>query len=50
MFQYGFVMEFESVEDKDYYLDADPAHQEFKASLKGFVEKVGCLDYAPGVF
>ena len=50
MYQYGFVMEFETVEDRDYYLDKDPAHLEFKNNLKGFVEKVGCLDYVPGVF
>ncbi len=43
-------MEFESEEDWKYYLEKDPAHLEFKQSLKPFAEKVGCLDYQPGVF
>lgn len=50
MYQYGFVMNFENEEDWKYYLEKDPAHQEFKNNLKGLVEKVGCMDYQPGVF
>lgn len=38
------------MEDMYCYLDKDPAHLEFKNNLKRFVEKVGCWDYAPGVF
>ena len=50
VYQYGFVMEFASLEDRDYYVYKDPAHLEFKDSVKKFGVKVGCLDYAPGVF
>jgi len=50
VYQYGFVMEFESEENWKYYLDEDPAHGEFKKGLKDAVEKVGCFDYQPGVF
>jgi hypothetical protein len=50
VYQYGFVMEFESLEDRDYYVNEDPAHLEFKESVKKFEVKIGCLDYSPGVF
>lgn len=49
-FTHGFVSEFESVEDRDYYLNRDPAHLEFVASLKNVVKGVRVLDFEPGKF
>ena len=43
-------MEFENDADWQYYLKEDPAHIEFKKSLRDVVEKVGVVDYMPGVF
>lgn len=50
MYSYGFVVEFESDEDREYYVKKDPAHAEFVKSIAGLVEKVGIMDYQPGVF
>ncbi|KAI4862867.1 stress responsive A/B barrel domain protein [Hypoxylon rubiginosum] len=47
---HAFVVEFESIEDRDYYVDADPFHQEFKTFVAPFVEKVIVVDYSEGVF
>ena len=44
------MVEFASEEDRDYYTHEDPGHLEFKKSLKGMVEKVGVVDYTPGVY
>ena len=44
------MVEFASEEDRKYYVDQDPAHSEFKKSLKGVVERVGVIDYSPGVY
>ena len=48
-YSHAFVMEFESEEDRRYYLEEDPAHLEFVGSLGGVVEKVGVVDYTPGL-
>jgi len=45
-----FVSEFDSEEDRQYYLNKDPAHLAFVKSLAGVVEKVQSVDFAPGVF
>ena len=50
MYSHGFVVEFESEEDRKYYLEKDPAHLAFVESIKPLVDKVGCCDYMPGVF
>lgn len=47
---HGFVFEFESKDDCNYYVYKDPVHQEFTASLKDIVQNVRVLDYEPGVF
>lgn len=43
-------MEFASEEDRKYYVEEDPAHFAFKKSLKELVQKVGVVDYTPGVY
>ena len=47
---HGFVFEFESEEDRDYYLHKDPAHLEFVASLKDIIESARVFDFEPGVY
>jgi hypothetical protein len=43
------VSEFRDKEDRQYYLEKDPAHLEFVASLEGVIENVRVLDFEPGV-
>ncbi|KAK0290933.1 hypothetical protein LTR35_001654 [Friedmanniomyces endolithicus] len=49
-FTHGFVSEFQSEEDRKYYLEKDPAHLEFVASLGGLVENVRVVDFEPGKY
>ncbi|KAK5143279.1 hypothetical protein LTR04_001941 [Oleoguttula sp. CCFEE 6159] len=49
-FSHGFVSEFESEEDRRYYLEEDPAHLKFVASLKDIIQNVRVLDFVPGEF
>jgi len=49
-FSHGFVSHFESLEDRRYYLEEDPAHLAFVKSLEGVIEHVRVVDYTPGVF
>lgn len=49
-YTHAFVVEFASEEDRDYYTAEDPAHLEFKKFVRPLVEKVGALDYTPGVY
>lgn len=49
-FEYGFVMEFESAQDRDYYINEDPSHSAFVAkATSGFVEDIKVVDFEPGV-
>lgn len=45
-----FVSEFESEEDRRYYLEEDPAHLAFVKSLSGIVAKAQVVDFCPGAF
>ncbi|KAJ7105462.1 stress responsive A/B barrel domain protein [Mycena crocata] len=47
---HAFVVIFNSEEDRKYYLEEDPAHQEFVKSLDGIVEKATIVDYEPNEF
>ncbi|KAK3380994.1 hypothetical protein B0H63DRAFT_560785 [Podospora didyma] len=47
---HGFVVEFSSAEDRDYYVSTDPAHRAFVQSIGGLVEKLIVVDYTPGVY
>ena len=48
-FTHAFISEFQNAEDRKYYLEKDPAHLEFVASLEGVVENVRVVDFEPGV-
>jgi len=43
-------MEFDSVEDRDYYVNDDPAHDKFKKLAGEILEKAVVVDYINGVF
>ena len=47
---HGFVAEFASTEDRDYYVTTDPVHQEFVKSVGGVVEKIAVVDFVDGVY
>ncbi|RMZ79671.1 hypothetical protein DV738_g3176, partial [Chaetothyriales sp. CBS 135597] len=47
---HAFVVEFHGREDRDYYVNDDPAHAAFKELAGKAVDKVQVIDYAPGVF
>ncbi|KAK0625201.1 dabb-domain-containing protein [Bombardia bombarda] len=47
---HAFLSEFESQEDRKYYIEKDPAHLEFVKSVDGIVEKIQVVDFTPGVF
>lgn len=49
-YSHAFVVEFASEEDRRYYLEEDAAHLELKKSLKPLLERVGVVDYTPGVY
>ncbi|KIP04700.1 hypothetical protein PHLGIDRAFT_182708 [Phlebiopsis gigantea 11061_1 CR5-6] len=48
--EHAFVVAFRSAAERDYYLDADPAHQAFKASVREKVAGAVVFDFASGEF
>ncbi|TLS27552.1 hypothetical protein PpBr36_05392 [Pyricularia pennisetigena] len=48
--QYAFVAEFESPDDRDYYVAKDPTHQSFVKTAEQIIEKAIVVDYTAGVF
>ncbi|KAK3944366.1 stress responsive A/B barrel domain-containing protein [Diplogelasinospora grovesii] len=47
---HGFVVEFASTADRDYYVSSDPVHQTFKKDVATVVEKATVLDFTNGSF
>ncbi|KAK1752940.1 hypothetical protein QBC47DRAFT_387405 [Echria macrotheca] len=47
---HGFVVEFASVEDRDYYVAKDPAHMAFVKSIEDLVEKAIVVDFTDGEY
>ncbi|KAL2022811.1 hypothetical protein VTK56DRAFT_4627 [Thermocarpiscus australiensis] len=47
---HGFVVEFASAEDRDYYVTKDPAHLAFAKSLEGLLEKATVVDFIDGEY
>ncbi|KAA8645770.1 hypothetical protein EYZ11_005158 [Aspergillus tanneri] len=47
---HAFVVEFDSVEDRDYYVEKDSTHHAFIKSLDGVIEKAQAVDFTAGVF
>lgn len=47
---HGFVCEFATAEDRDYYVAKDPVHMDFVQSLDGKIKTVRAIDFEPGKF
>ncbi|KIH87317.1 hypothetical protein SPBR_05407 [Sporothrix brasiliensis 5110] len=47
---HGFVVEFATAADRDYYAKNDPAHLAYAASLRALVTKAVVVDFADGVY
>ncbi|KAF2755484.1 hypothetical protein EJ05DRAFT_478482 [Pseudovirgaria hyperparasitica] len=47
---HAFIVGFESLADRDYYVNADPVHAAFKARAGEVVERVLVVDYTVGEF
>ena len=47
---HAFVVEFESASDRDYYVNDDPTHGEFKKLAGKVLEKAQVIDFSDGVF
>lgn len=47
-YTHGFVVEFESEEDRDYYVSKDPAHQDFAKSVGELMQSAKVFDYEHG--
>ncbi|KAF9738768.1 hypothetical protein PMIN06_010498 [Paraphaeosphaeria minitans] len=47
---HAFVVQFASNEDRDYYVNQDPAHDAFKKAAGPFIEKAVVVDFENGVF
>ncbi|KAK1957321.1 stress responsive A/B barrel domain-containing protein [Colletotrichum sublineola] len=45
-----FVVEFESTDDRDYYVHKDPAHRAFVERAGPSILKARVVDFTPGVF
>ena len=45
-----FVVEFDSVEDRDYYVKTDPTHQAFIKHAGTVLEKATVVDFTAGAF
>ncbi|KAF2114958.1 stress responsive A/B barrel domain-containing protein [Lophiotrema nucula] len=47
---HAFVLDFASIEDRDYYVDKDPVHDQFKKDVGVLLEKAQVIDFEDGVF
>ncbi|KAF2204255.1 hypothetical protein GQ43DRAFT_365022 [Delitschia confertaspora ATCC 74209] len=47
---HAFVLQFENTEDRDYYVDEDPAHAAFKKQAAAILEKSQVIDFKDNVF
>ncbi|KAK1226466.1 hypothetical protein PQX77_010550 [Marasmius sp. AFHP31] len=45
-----FISQFENEEDRRYYVEEDPAHNDFKNLVQGVAEVVRVVDFEPGKF
>ncbi|GAA5827625.1 hypothetical protein JCM3770_006875 [Rhodotorula araucariae] len=49
-FDHTYVVTFDTVEQRDYYVEKDPAHTKFKELAKGHVVDLFVFDFEGGVF
>ncbi|KAI0013366.1 stress responsive A/B barrel domain-containing protein [Xylariaceae sp. FL0662B] len=44
--QWAFVVEFDNLDDRDFYVSTDKAHADFKAGARPIIEKSIVVDYS----
>ncbi|GAA6062660.1 hypothetical protein JCM10212_000560 [Sporobolomyces blumeae] len=49
-FEHSFVVTFDSVDARDYYVSQDPAHERFKRLAAQHVQEAFVFDFEAGVF
>lgn len=49
-YEHSFIATFASEEDRDFYVNDDPAHDAFKQTLAGKLKEVYVFDFTPGEF
>ncbi|KAK1246656.1 hypothetical protein MKX08_000458 [Trichoderma sp. CBMAI-0020] len=49
-YTYAFVVEFNSSEDRDYYVKQDTAHPSLVDGALPYIQQLCIVDYTPGVF
>ncbi|KAK4187126.1 stress responsive A/B barrel domain-containing protein [Podospora australis] len=49
-FTHAFVVQFDNTDDRNYYIEQDPAHKAFQKEVDPILEKVTVLDFTKGVF
>lgn len=47
---HGYILEFKEEEDRQYFLDKDPSHQDFIAAISKESDDYLVLDFTPSVF
>jgi hypothetical protein len=47
---HAFVVQFANPDDRNYYVETDPAHRAFRKTIEPLVEKVTVLDFTHGTF
>ncbi|KAI0836860.1 dabb-domain-containing protein [Hypoxylon sp. FL0890] len=47
---HAFIAQFENEEDRKYYIEKDPAHHAFIASVKDILDQIQVVDFTPNVF
>jgi stress responsive alpha/beta barrel protein len=45
---HALLCEFKNKQERDYYVEKDPAHQAFKKTISDLVEKMLVVDISPG--
>ncbi|PSN68895.1 hypothetical protein BS50DRAFT_572073 [Corynespora cassiicola Philippines] len=49
-FTHAFIMHFDTTTDRDYYVNNDPVHRDFKEAAAIVLEKTQVIDFQDGVF
>lgn len=48
--QYAFIIEFESLADRDYFVNDDPTHKAFNETIGPIIEKEIVFDFTEGIY
>ena len=47
---HAFVVQFGNMDDRNYYITHDPAHQAFKKEIESLIEQTTVVDFTNGKF